>query len=109
MKTSKLITSTRFFATLFFCAFFTSITVAQTITEPTILERTAKALKIAPNNPRVLLGNAEWNMGAAKFFGKSTQAYCKQIEKAIELGKAEKIEIEFYPKFIFGLTYFFTS
>jgi len=60
----------------------------------------AKALKIAPNNPRVLLGNAEWNMGAAKFFGKSTQAYCKQIEKAIELGKAEKIEIEFYPKFM---------
>ena len=49
MKTSKLITSTRFFATLFFCAFFTSITVAQTITEPTILERTAKALKIADN------------------------------------------------------------
>jgi tetratricopeptide (TPR) repeat protein len=60
----------------------------------------AKALKIAPNNPRVLLGNAEWNMGAAKFFGKSTQSYCKQIEKAIELGKVEKTEIEFYPKFM---------
>lgn len=49
MKTSKLITSKRFFATLFFCAFFTSITVAQTTTEPAILERTAKALKIADN------------------------------------------------------------
>lgn len=47
MKTSKLITSTRFFGTLFFCAFFTSITVAQTTTEPAILERTAKALKIS--------------------------------------------------------------
>ena len=47
MKTSKLITSTRFFGTLFFCAIFTSITVAQTTTEPAILERTAKALKIA--------------------------------------------------------------
>lgn len=33
----------------------------------------AKALVIAPNNPRVFLGNAEWNMGAAKFFGKSTK------------------------------------
>ena len=29
-----------------------------------------------------------------------TQSYCKQIEKAIELGKVEKIEIEFYPKFM---------
>ncbi|PQJ78639.1 tetratricopeptide repeat protein [Polaribacter porphyrae] len=59
----------------------------------------AKALKIAPENPRVLLGNAEWNMGAAKFFGKSTKPYCEQIKKAIELGKKEKIEQEFYPKF----------
>jgi hypothetical protein len=59
----------------------------------------AEALAIAPNNPRVVLGNAEWNMGAAKFFGKSTAPYCKQIEKAIELGKAEKTEIEFYPQF----------
>ncbi|MFK8060605.1 MAG: hypothetical protein AB8B78_10995 [Polaribacter sp.] len=60
----------------------------------------AKALAIAPNNPRVLLGNAEWNMGAAKFFGKSTKPYCEQIKKAIELGKKEKIDIEFYPRFM---------
>jgi hypothetical protein len=59
----------------------------------------AKALEIAPQNPRVILGNAEWNMGAAKFFGKSTAPYCEAIKKAIELGKAEKIEQEFYPQF----------
>lgn len=59
----------------------------------------AKALEIAPNNPRVILGKAEWEMGAAKFFGKSTKPYCDAIKKAIELGKAEKIEQEFYPKF----------
>ncbi len=59
----------------------------------------AKALKIAPNNPRVILGKAEWEMGAAKFFGKSTKPYCEQIKQAIALGKKEKIEIEFYPKF----------
>ena len=59
----------------------------------------AKALEIAPKNPRVILGNAEWNMGAAKFFGKSTQPYCDAIKKAIELGKTEKVEKEFYPKF----------
>lgn len=59
----------------------------------------AKALAIAPNNPRVILGNAEWNMGAARFFGKSTKPYCDQIKKAIDLGKKEKVEQEFYPTF----------
>ncbi|NVJ89123.1 MAG: hypothetical protein HWD82_06750 [Flavobacteriaceae bacterium] len=59
----------------------------------------AKVLAIAPNNPRVILGNAEWNMGAARFFGKSTKPYCDQIKKAIELGKNEKNNQEFYPTF----------
>lgn len=59
-----------------------------------------KALSIAPNNPRVILGFAEWNMGAAKFFGKSTKPYCDAIKKAIQLGQKEKIEEEFYPIFI---------
>lgn len=60
----------------------------------------AKALQIAPENPRVILGNAEWNMGAARFFGKSTKPYCDEIKRAIELGKTEKNEEEFYPKFL---------
>lgn len=60
----------------------------------------AKALQKAPNNPRVVLGNAEWNMGSAKFFGKSTKPYCDEIKRAIELGKKEKNDIEFYPKFM---------
>ena len=60
----------------------------------------AKALQIAPKNPRVVLGNAEWNMGSAKFFGKSTKPYCAEIKRAIELSKDEKIDIEFYPKFM---------
>lgn len=59
----------------------------------------AKALQIAPKNPRVILGNAEWNMGAAQFFGQSTKPYCDEIKRAIELGKEEKIEIPFYPQF----------
>jgi len=60
----------------------------------------AKALAISPNNPRVILGNAEWNMGTARFFGKSTKPYCDEIKRAIKLGKIEKIEQEFYPKFM---------
>ena len=60
----------------------------------------AQALAIAPNNPRVILGNAEWNIGMANFFGKSTKPYCDEIKRAIKLGKEEKIEEEFYPKFM---------
>ena len=60
----------------------------------------AKALAIAPNNPRVILGYAEWNMGSAKFFGKPTQPYCDEVKRAIQLGKEEKIDEEFYPKFM---------
>ena len=59
----------------------------------------SKALAIAPNNPRVILGSAEWNMGAAQYFGKITKPYCDAIKKAIALGKEEKIEEEFYPIF----------
>ncbi|MGY0426973.1 MAG: tetratricopeptide repeat protein [Polaribacter sp.] len=58
----------------------------------------AKALKIAPNNPRVILGNAKWNMGSAKFFGKSTKPYCKEIKRAIKLGKEEKNEYRILSK-----------
>ncbi len=58
-----------------------------------------KALQIAPENPRVILGNAEWNMGAAAFFGKSTKPYCDEIKRAIEIGKEEKNDLPFYPRF----------
>ena len=60
----------------------------------------AKALAISPKNPRVILGNAEWNMGSAKFFGKSTKPYFDEIKRAIALGKLEKTQKEFYPKFM---------
>ncbi|TDQ23898.1 tetratricopeptide repeat protein [Tenacibaculum caenipelagi] len=58
-----------------------------------------KALKLAPNNPRVVLSKAESDMGAARFFGQSTEPFCNNIKKAIELGKEEKITEKFYPKF----------
>ena len=57
-----------------------------------------KAIQIAPKNPRVLLQKAEWDMGAAKFFGQSTEPFCKDIEKALELFKNEtKSEVKFAP------------
>lgn len=56
-----------------------------------------KALAIAPNNPRVILSKAEWDMGGAKFFGQPIEPYCKDVKKAIELFKKEKQTIQFYP------------
>lgn len=56
-----------------------------------------KALSIAPNNPRVLLSKTEWDMGAAKFFGKSTAPFCKDIDRAIALFNDEEQTIPYYP------------
>ena len=35
----------------------------------------AEALKIAPKNPRVVLGKAEWDMGAAKYFNQPYRTF----------------------------------
>jgi tetratricopeptide (TPR) repeat protein len=59
-----------------------------------------QALQISPQNPRVILGKAEWEIGAASFFGNSTKPYCEEIKRAITIGKKEKVEQEFYPKFM---------
>ncbi|MFC7357552.1 hypothetical protein ACFQO1_07625 [Jejudonia soesokkakensis] len=59
----------------------------------------AEAAKLAPDNPRVVMGKAEWDMGSAQFFGQSTEPYCKDIERAIALAKNETNADPFYPKF----------
>lgn len=57
-----------------------------------------KAMKLAPNNPRVILQKAEWDMGTARFFGKPLDPYCKDIEKAIELfNKEKKSDVQYSP------------
>ncbi|WP_340202608.1 hypothetical protein [Ascidiimonas sp. W6] len=56
-----------------------------------------KAMALAPQNPRVVLANAEWNMGSAKFFGKDTSPYCQDIAKALELFATFKTETQFHP------------
>lgn len=57
-----------------------------------------KALELDPNNPRVLFSKAEWDMGAARYFGKDTAPYCKDVEKAVELfATFRPSEAPFYP------------
>ena len=55
-----------------------------------------EALKMAPNNPRVILSKAEWDMGSAQFFGQSIEPYCKDVQKTIPLFEKEKLP-KFYP------------
>lgn len=58
-----------------------------------------KALKLAPNNPRVILAKAEWDMGSARYFGQSLEPYCKDVQKAIELFADFKPKEKFYPTY----------
>lgn len=56
-----------------------------------------KAKGLDSNNPRAILLHAEWQMGAAKFWGKDPKTFCPEIEKAILYLENEKTDIPFYP------------
>ncbi len=62
-----------------------------------VMELYGKAEAIAPTNPRVVFGKAEFEMGLAKFFGTDTQPICAQIAKSIELFATFKPESAFHP------------
>ena len=57
-----------------------------------------KAIELAPENPRVIYSKASWDMGTARYFGKDTAPYCKDLEKSLELFATFKSDIPFYPK-----------
>ncbi len=56
-----------------------------------------KAAEIAPENPRVVFSKAEWDMGSARYFGKDTTPYCKDVERSLELFANFKPETDFHP------------
>lgn len=58
----------------------------------------AKAIIIAPNNPRVVLNKAQFEIGSARFFGKDTKPMCAEIERSISLFANFKPETPFSPK-----------
>ena len=57
-----------------------------------------KALKLAPDNPRVVFSKAEFEMGAAAYFGGDTAPMCAQIARAVELFATFKPQGPFYPE-----------
>lgn len=56
-----------------------------------------KAAQLAPENPRVVFSKAEWDMGSARYFGKDTAPYCKDVERSIALFDTFKVESDFHP------------
>ena len=66
---------------------------------PKATELYNKALALEPENPRMILANAEWNIGSAKYFGGSIDSYCADIQRAIDLFVEFKPKGKFYPSF----------
>jgi len=64
---------------------------------PIIAGLYSKAVIIAPENPRVVLGKAEWDMGSARFFGQDTAPFCKDIKRSLDLFANFKPESPFHP------------
>lgn len=62
-----------------------------------INELYSKAAELEPENPRAAFCKADWAMGSARYFGKDTAPYCKDIEASIELFDTFKPESDFHP------------
>ncbi|MDY2588116.1 tetratricopeptide repeat protein [Winogradskyella aquimaris] len=62
-----------------------------------VTELYAKALELAPTNPRAAFCKADWGMGSARYFGKDTTPFCKDIEASIELFDTFKPKSDFHP------------
>ncbi|MEX2350287.1 MAG: hypothetical protein WD554_05355 [Flavobacteriaceae bacterium] len=64
----------------------------------TVMQLYGKASALAPENPRVVLSKAQFEMGSAQFFGTDTTPICKEIEKSLQLFDTFKPETAFHPK-----------
>ena len=63
----------------------------------TVIGIYTKSSFLAPENPRVVSGKAEFEIGGAKYFGTDTKPLCEQIEKSIALFAKFKPETPFSP------------
>ncbi|MFN4763069.1 hypothetical protein ACKGJN_08110 [Gillisia sp. Q332] len=64
---------------------------------PSVIQLYAKAEAIAPNNPRLILSKARFEMGTAQFFGSDIKPICTQIERSVELFDNFKAETKYSP------------
>lgn len=64
---------------------------------PVIMGIYTKASFMAPENPRVIAGKAEFEIGGAKYFATDIKPICAQLEKSIDLFSKFKPETQFSP------------
>ncbi|WP_348798883.1 tetratricopeptide repeat protein [Flavobacterium adhaerens] len=62
-----------------------------------VMEAYAKAKALNPNNPRAVFGEADYQLGGAKWTGADTKPLCEQINKSIELFGTFKPETPMSP------------
>lgn len=63
-----------------------------------VMEAYAKGKAIDPKNPRIVFGEADYQIGGAKWSGVDTKPLCAQVDKAVELFATFKPETPFSPK-----------
>ncbi|OXB24965.1 hypothetical protein B0A80_03550 [Flavobacterium tructae] len=63
-----------------------------------VMEAYAKGKAIDPNNPRIVFGEADYQIGGAKWSGVDTKPLCAQVDKAVELFATFKPATPFSPK-----------
>ncbi len=84
---------------LIYTAYLASDPMTYGMTMPAkVMELYGKAEAINPNNPRVVFGKAEFEIGGAKWTGADVKALCKDVERSIELFNNFKPKSEFHPK-----------
>ena len=66
------------------------------LSAPTI-ELYNKAIALSPNNPRAVIGKADFQIGGAKWTGADVKTLCKEVDRAIELFATFKPETPFHP------------
>nr|WP_294784782.1 hypothetical protein [uncultured Flavobacterium sp.] len=63
-----------------------------------VMEAYAKAKALDPTNPRAVFGEADYQLGGAKWTGVDTKPLCAQVDKSIELFNTFKPATPFSPK-----------
>lgn len=72
------------------------MTKSQTLA-PTIYALYEKAIQLDPNNPRAVLGLAEFQIGSKKYFKQDTSKECEAVKKALNLFETHKPTLPFAP------------
>ena len=63
-----------------------------------VMEAYTKAKALDPNNPRAVFGEADYQLGGAKWTGVDTKPLCQEVDKAIGLFATFKPQTPFSPK-----------